>query len=297
VARLRGLIASRRVDVVHANGSRAMLYAGLAARSCGLPVLWHVRVVDRDPWLDAALLRLATAVVVNSRAVAARFDGRAGAAARIRVVPNGIDLARFVPGPADPALRRALGLPGEGPVIGYFGRLEPGKGPDVFVEAARDVHAAVAPASFVIVGDGPMRADLERAARQADVPVAFVDRRPDVVPFLRLCAAVVVPSRQEAFGRVLVEAMAMEIPVVATRVGGIPDVCAGGETGLLVPPGDAGALARAVVATLVDADTTRRRVRAAAVDVRARFGSATHAERLLALYDELAGSRRHRGNR
>ncbi len=129
-----------------------------------------------------------------------------------------------------------------------------------------------------------MRAALEADARAADVRATFVGHQADPRPFLGMAAAVVVPSRQEAFGRVLIEAMAAEVPVVATRVGGIPEVCVDGRTGLLVPPEDPGALAGAIVSTLTDPDATRARVRAAA-DVRARFTLAAHVERIQQLYD------------
>ena len=278
---LRALLSARRIRLVHAHGSRSALYAGLAARRSRIPVIWHVRIVDRDPWLDGLLLRLSSAIVANSAAAAGRFRGRSGAGTKVHIVPNGVDVEMFSPvahattTPAPPA---------EGAVV-YIGRLEHGKGPDVFLEAARVVQRALPRVRFVLVGDGPMRAALEAATRAADVRATFVGYQADPRPFLGMAEAVVVPSRQEAFGRVLIEAMAAEVPVVATRVGGIPEVCVDGRTGLLVPPEDPGALAGAIVSTLTDPDVTRARVRAAAADVRARFTLAAHVARIQQLYD------------
>jgi glycosyltransferase involved in cell wall biosynthesis len=281
---LRALLSARRIRLVHAHGSRSALYAGLAARRSRIPVIWHVRIVDRDPWLDGLLLRMSSAVVANSAAAAGRFRGRSRATTKVRVVPNGVDLERFSPGAAA-GLAKTLAAPAEGPVVVYIGRLERGKGPDLFLEAARVTQRTLPQARFVLVGDGPMRATLEADARAADVRATFVGYQADPRPFLGMAAAVVVPSRQEAFGRVLIEAMAAEVPVVATRVGGIPEVCVDGRTGLLVPPEDPGALARAIVSTLTDPDATRARVRAAVAEVRLRFTLATHVERIQQLYD------------
>jgi glycosyltransferase involved in cell wall biosynthesis len=294
VRALMSLLASEAVDLVHANGSRAMLYAGIAARRLRVPVIWHVRIADPDPWVDGLLLRMATAVIANSQATAGRLSGRGGAD-KVQVIFNGVDLERFRPAAPDPSLRGALGMPPGGPVVTYVGRLEPGKGPDVFLEAAGRVHADDGGIWFLVVGDGPMRPALE--ARAVGLPVVFAGRRRDLLPILHLTSVLVVPSRQEAFGRVLIEAMAAEVPVVATRVGGIPELVADGQTGLLVPPGDPAALSAGILAALRQAEATRARVRAAAAVVRARFSLTEHAERVAQLYARLVVQRGTHGNR
>jgi glycosyltransferase involved in cell wall biosynthesis len=107
---------------------------------------------------------------------------------------------------------------------------------------------------------------------------------------MRLCSVVVLPSRREAFGRVLVEAMATGVPVVATAVGGIPEVCIDGVTGLLVPPDDPDALAVAIALTLTDQAATADRVAAATADVHARFDLAVHAAGVQAVYARTLGA-------
>ena len=138
LGRLRRLLARERVALVHAHGSRGALYAGLAARSLGVPLVWHVRIDEPDPRLDPLLIRLASAVVANSTATGARL-APAGTR-KLTIVPNGVDLARFAPRPPDAALRAALGLDAALPVVGFFGRLEYGKGVDVLLDAAARVH-------------------------------------------------------------------------------------------------------------------------------------------------------------
>ena len=282
--RLRSLLVSCGIKLVHAHGSRSALYASLATCRSHIPVIWHVRVADPDPWLDGMLLYLASAVIANSRATAGRFVGRSCGAGKVHIIHNGVDLARFRPGAPDDGYRRALGIPSDGPVIGFAGRLEYGKGPDIFLEAALRVHKDFEGVTFLFVGNGPMRADLERRARAAGLPAVFAGHQPDLLPVLHLCAVVVVPSRQEAFGRVLIEAMATEVPIVATRVGGIPEVCTDGRTGLLVPPEDPLALAHAIMATLNEPEVTKSRVQAASEDVKSRFSLAAHAGLVSKLY-------------
>jgi glycosyltransferase involved in cell wall biosynthesis len=289
--RLRRLLRREQVALVHSHGSRGTLYAGLATRGLAVPLVWHVRVADPDPRLDRLLARLAGAIVVNSKATAARLGRIAGAAGKVIVVPNGVDPARFAPGPADPELGRALGLAPAVPVVGYFGRLERGKGVDVLMDAAARLHDKLPATAFLFVGDGPLRETLSVRAAAVGVPACFAGYRDDVAALLRLCAVVVLPSRQEAFGRILIEAMASGVPVVATAVGGIPEVCTDGVTGLLVPPEDPDALAVAIALTLTDQAATGARVAAAAADVRGRFDLAAHAVRVQAVYARMLGVR------
>jgi glycosyltransferase involved in cell wall biosynthesis len=289
--RLRRLLRREQVALVHSHGSRGTLYAGLATRGLDVPLVWHVRVAEPDPRLDRLLARLAAAIIVNSNATAARLGRLAGAAGKVTVVPNGVDPARFAPGPADPELGRALGLAPTVPVVGYFGRLERGKGVDVLVDAAARLHDKLPATAFLFVGDGPLRETLSARAAAVGLPACFAGYRDDVAALLRLCTVVVLPSRQEAFGRILIEAMASGVPVVATAVGGIPEVCTDGVTALLVPPEDPDALAVAIALTLADQAATGARVAAAAADVRGRFDLAAHAARVQAVYARMLGVR------
>jgi glycosyltransferase involved in cell wall biosynthesis len=202
-----------------------------------------------------------------------------------------VDPARFAPGPADARLGDSLGLDPAVPVVGYFGRLERGKGVDVLVDAAARLHDKLPATAFLFVGEGPLRETLTARAAAAGLPARFAGQRDDVAALLRWCAVVVLPSRQEAFGRILIEAMAVGVPVVATAVGGIPEVCVDGVTGLLVPPEDPDALAVAIALTLTDQAATAARVAAATADVHARFALAAHAARVEAVYAQVLGMR------
>jgi glycosyltransferase involved in cell wall biosynthesis len=280
---LRKVIRAHRIRLVHTQGARGTLYAGLALCRTGIPLIWHVRVVDPDPWIDKVLLHLSAAVIANSLATATRFARYEDASSKVQVIYNGIDLAQYVgePIPASPSM---FGIPCGHPVVTFAGRLEHGKGPDLFIEAAKLIHQKRHDVYFLAVGDGPLRSALHAQANEKRLPAVFIGRQADLRIALGASNVLVVPSRQEAFGRVLIEAMAMGVPVVAAQVGGIPEVCTGGRTALLVPAEDPRALADAVVRTLEDRAETDVRVHAAIENVRKRFSLADHAEQVCRLY-------------
>jgi glycosyltransferase involved in cell wall biosynthesis/2-polyprenyl-3-methyl-5-hydroxy-6-metoxy-1,4-benzoquinol methylase len=284
VLRLRRLASGAGAALLHANGSRAMLYAGLAGRLARIPVIWHVRVADRDRVLDRILFRLASRVIVTSTAVARRLAWAPGE--KVRRIPNGVDVARFSPRPAAPGLRRALGVPDHAPVVVSVGRFVAYKGYEHLLDAAATIDGV----HWLLVGDGELRAALEARARALDIAarVHFLGWRDDVPDLLALGDVVVMPSLGEHFGRVLIEAMAMARPVVATDAGGVPEIVVSGETGLLVPPGRADALADAVRSLLAAPERAAAFGRAGRLRAEREFSLARHVRNVEALYDELA---------
>ena len=285
VMALRALIRTTEAGLLHANGSRAMFYAGLAGRLSSLPVIWHVRVADRDSLLDAVLTRLASAVIVNSKAVGRRF--RAGS--KVRCIYNGVDLERFGPRRPPAGLRASLGLPAGPAVIASVGRFVPYKGYTDLLEAARLVRQAGATVHWILAGDGEQRVELEerRRALGLEAEVHFPGWREDVPDILALCDLFALPSLAEHFGRVLIEAMAMEKAVVATEAGGVPEIVIHGETGILVPPAQPKALAEAVVTLLEDRPRALRLGRAGRHRVESTFSLVRHVETVEALYREV----------
>lgn len=289
VLALHHLARATGARILHANGSRVMAYAGLAGRRAGLPVIWHVRIADRDLLLDRLLAVLARAIIVNSRAVARRFDWTPY---KVRCIPNGVDLVRVTPRPASSALRTSLGLPEGARVIASVGRFVAFKGYDHLLEAARLVHQAAPDVHWLLVGDGELRGELESYCRRLGLEpqVHFTGWRGDVPDLLALCDVFVLPSLGEPFGRVLIEAMAMARAVVATDAGGVPEIVIHGETGLLVPPAQPKPLAEAVLGLLED--PARAACLGAAGRRRAEgsFSLTRHVAAVEALYAELAGA-------
>ena len=214
-----------------------------------------------------------------------------------RVIYNGIDVERFVPRVADdPAVRRLCDrLTGgvERPVLLQVGRLVRWKGAEYVIAALARLHVDPAPV-LVLAGDGPYQADLERQARELGVAdrVVFLGAWPhDAMPDLYPAVDLVIGASfvNETFGISLCEALACERPVIASDFGGFREVVRHDETGLLVPPQDATALATAIDALLADPARRHALARAGRADVTARFSWPAVVERVLAAYEEAVG--------
>src|SRR5262249_14466161 len=250
--------------------------------------LWHVRIADSDGLVDRALCTMATIVVATSRAVANRFSW---APAKVRVVPNGIDLERFAPRTPSATLRVALRLPPSVPIAVSVGRHVPEKGYRHLIDAAALLERTKPGVHWVLVGDGELRSDLEAQARRLDLAprMRFTGSRDDVADLLGLADVFVLPSESEGFGRVLVEAMAMARPIVATNVGGIPDIVRDGETGVLVEPANPVALAHAVRGLLDDPAGAARLGAAGRLRAESTFSLGAHVDNVERVYDEVLG--------
>ena len=171
---------------------------------------------------------------------------------KIVVIPNGVDLERFRG--VQPASTAALELPGPGPILGSVGRLSPKKGQATLLEAAALVLRRRPDVTFVLVGDGPQRAELGAHAERLglDGRLRFLGLVEDPIPLLPRMDIFVLPSHMEGMSNALLEAMAAGRPVVATNVGGNAEVVQDGVTGLLVPPRDPQRLAEALLTLLDD---------------------------------------------
>jgi teichuronic acid biosynthesis glycosyltransferase TuaC len=189
----------------------------------------------------------AAAALAPSRALSAKLRDLGAPAAHTHHVPNGVDRETFQPRDRA-AARRALGLPEEGPTIVYVGRLDRRKGVGELLSA----HEQLGEVRLVVVGDGPLRAELASRARRSEGKIIAVGARPlvEVAMFFAAADVVTLPSYAEGSPNSVLEALACGRPVVASSVGGIPEVVIPGRSGLLVPPRDVPALAGALRAAL-----------------------------------------------
>ncbi len=282
--------AAQPYDLLYANSPKSFVVAALAGRLARKPVVWHLRDILGEGHFSRANVRAvvsvanwsAVRVVANSRATADAFVAAGGRASLVTVVHNGIDAAPFDALAPDTraAVRVELGIPEDVFLVGCFSRLHPWKGQTVLLDAVArmpDVHALVV-GGALFSGEAPYEAELRGRAQLPALAgrVHMLGARDDVPRLLAACDVVVHASvLAEPFGRVLVEAMLAGRPVVATSAGGVPEVVCDGETGVLVPPGDARALREALDALRRDPARVATLARRGAAHARARFSRET----------------------
>lgn len=245
--RLITLIRKERVDIVHTHLQNADILAGLAAKACGVMQVSTFHGIAHDPGL-AGRLKTWLRVILPDRIIAvsgatarACIDEFGARRDRVSIVYNGLDSDSFFP-----AVRRERK---NEVVLATVGRLEEEKGNAFFLEALAEVKRRLPNAVGIIIGDGSLKAELERMAGELGLKeaVRFLGARNDVPDLLRIADIVVIPSLTEGFSLVALEAMACGKPVIATRVGGIPELIDDGTNGILVPARDSRELAHAII--------------------------------------------------
>lgn len=266
------------IRIFHSYNFYGNVFGIPAARIAGVPVT-IASIRDRGVYLTAAqkqvqkqFCRLADCVLVNADSIREWLLDEGYRPQTIAVIRNGIDLSRFERKAGGTRLRRELGVPAAAPLVVMLSRLNPQKGIEYFLEAAGEVSRRCPQARFLVVGDafvgrnGQVLRDtayLEQLKHHAmrlglGGRVIFTGFRDDVPDLLSEAAVSVLPSLSEGLSNSLLESMAAGVPVVATRVGGNPEVVDDGMTGFLVPARDAGALAGATARILQDRALARR---------------------------------------
>ncbi len=267
-----------RPAIVHTHTSKAGALGRLAARIAGVPFIvhtFHGHIFDGyfPPWQANIFLKMERLLAKLTTRIIALSDGqrqelltlKIGSEEKLAVLPLGLELDPFLTSAAkNGQLRKELGLSDKGKLVGIIGRLVPIKGHEIFLRAARSVAEKLPSCYFLIVGDGPERPKLQGMAEALGISskVLFLGWRRDldrVYADLDLCT---LSSYNEGTPVSLLEAMAAGVPIVATRVGGVKDLITPPKTGLLVPPGDAQALAEAIITLLNDPEGARRMARA-----------------------------------
>ncbi len=290
---LRRLFRDRGATVVHTHNPQPLIYGGPAARTSRAALVHTKHGVnpgsDRRLWMKrgAGLLVDAFVAVSEPTAAVAR-ETHECRPSRLRVIPNGIDLSRFrADAEARAAVRAELRIPADAFVVGTVGRLVPEKGHAFLLRAVGpllgpDMHV-------VIAGDGPEAERTAEVARglQAPSSVHLVGARRDIPRLLAAMDLFTLSSVREGLPLVIPEAMATELPVVATAVGGIPQVVVEGETGTLVDYGDEPALREAVSQLAADRERAAAFGRAGSRRALALYSSQRMVNDYLALYQEV----------
>lgn len=243
VLRLARLIRRTAAAVIHTGGPRAALIGGLAARWTGTPHVFHVRASRPERWPgDPLILALADRVLAVSHAAARRSPALA-ASPKVRVVPTGIPPIAFLD---RIAARVVLGIPPGAPVCGVVGRVEADKGARTVLAAWPAVRASWPGARLAFLGTVHPSIAARHDGGTGDV--LFLGDHPGGARYLKAFDCLVHAARHEALPRVLIEAAFAGVPVVATRVGGVPEILPDGTCARLVDPDDPPALAGAVLA-------------------------------------------------
>jgi glycosyltransferase involved in cell wall biosynthesis len=296
-------LAKEKFDVVHTHTSKAGLLGRFAARLAGAPLIvhtphGHVFFGYFGPlktkifiFLEKLANRMTDKIVaLTHREKADYISYRTCPEEKITVIHSGIELDKFqeYTSAEKRKLKKEIGLPGDSFVLGTAGRLVPVKGPEFLIKASQTILSEHPRTYFVFAGDGPLKEDLEKKATEAGVKknIFFPGWRDDIVRILAAFDVFCLPSLNEGMGRVLVEAMAHGIPIVASDVGGIPDLVIHGKNGFLVPPKNPEELAKHIQ-ILIQNEDERRKMGEAGKKMAQRFSHYTMVIKIAELYEEL----------
>ncbi|MFI5253974.1 MAG: glycosyltransferase [Candidatus Limnocylindrales bacterium] len=320
VARLLALMLERPPQVIHEHMYRAEVVgtrAALELAECGLPRPYIISTVHssrvrstEDRELLCALTVHMDRLIAVSKAIVAKIAAEGRVGPPVELIYNGVDLSRYDRTEACCTLPEEYGFPEGTPMVGVVARLEPEKGHDTLLAAWPRVLARVPQARLLIVGEGSRCDALKEQAEvlglmgdpctgptcvgtrgaRPGAKVVFTGRREDVPAVTAALDVAVLPSYREALGLVVLEAMALSRPVVATNVGGIPEMIEDERTGLLVPAHDPDALAAAIVRLLTDHPLADTLARAGHDLVHERFCVERMVQTIETLYDEGAAA-------
>ncbi|MGH7421824.1 MAG: glycosyltransferase [Candidatus Rokuibacteriota bacterium] len=297
LAALRRSLAEEPVDIVHAHNPVMAVGARIVARSLPRRVRPRLVVTDHNVWhgympvsrwADGLTSRLDDARLTVSEAVRASLPDRIQR--RSEVVLQGIEVEHVQAQRAErAAVRTELGLDPGALVVGTVANLRVQKAYPDLLAAAREVTERLPEVRFVAVGQGPLEAEIRRLHARMGLGerLLLLGHRPDAVRVMAACDVFVLASHWEGLGVAIMEALALGLPVVATGVGGVPEVVEHGRQGLLVPPGRPRALAAALLAVLTDGDR-RRTMAAAAAQRGAALSIDAAVRRTEAVYHDLA---------
>lgn len=301
IARLAALIRRTGADLVHCNeiypnpyAVRACASLARSARSPRIPVVTHMRLSVTPRMVRNYDLHLADRIVVPSEEAGRDFDIWPDKASRVSVIHNGVNLQEFCRHRSRAEAREKIGVPPDGPLLGAVGQVGPRKAGDIVLAAIKRVAASRPDVRLLFVGD-PHRGqeDFERDLRRASTApelagrVHFFPFTRDILPYYEALDLNLLVSRDEGFGRTIIEAAAIGVPSIGSRIGGIPELIADGRTGLLVDVEDAQGLASAILSLLADSGRLREMGETAFRHTAQHFSIRNHAESMMHLYDSL----------
>ncbi|MDE2434445.1 MAG: glycosyltransferase family 4 protein, partial [Burkholderiales bacterium] len=298
--RLHQYVKRHQINVIHSHKYKTTFYAIMGRLFCRYKLIttYHNWLYDSIAlrcyaWLDKRLARFNDVAIAVSSPVAAELR-RHMTAATICQIGNGIDLSRFDVKLTKQDARRMLGLAQDGNVIGFVGRLSPEKGLNYLIEAAQLMTDKIPRLSLIIAGDGPEHDRLHREIQSRGLTkvVHLLGNRKDTPVVYAAMDVFALPSIDEAFPMVLLEAMASRRPVVATQVGEVCRIVTDHQTGYVVPPRQPNALANALTNLLSQPEKLESISQAAHLHAQRHFSSRTVAGQYQTIYLQLLKGKR-----
>lgn len=295
-----------KTTILHAHSSKGALVGRIAAAIARTPIVVFTahNSIFYEEWpewkkrlfatVEKFLARFTDKIITVSDALKQEVLEREGLSAKLlTTIYNGIEIEKFVPETDIKLTRRSLNIPELGPVIGTIARLAPQKGVSYFLKAASLLKEYQV--NFLVVGDGPLREELEKEVNELGLKnrVIFAGQRENIPEILAMLDIFALSSVTEGLPLTILEAMAAGKPVVATRVGGIPEAILEGKTGLVVAPKDPEALAVALASLLGERDRISRMGANGLKLVREKFTVESMVQRTIELYNQLLIEKKH----
>ena len=298
VSSITDKLKEEHFSLIHTHGYKANLIGGMAAKLAGIKCIATVHLHTQANLrlklyrlIDLFALRFFSKIIAVCENLRQEMISAGLSENKIVTIHNAVDLKDFSPNTFCNVqqIEDQLGIEANQPIVSIIGRLSPQKGHRYFLEAAARVLKALPESRFLIIGDGPLKRHLEEFATSLGIggAVSFLGYREDIVDLMRLSDVIVISSIREGLPYVLLEALALAKPVVATRVGGVPEVVKDKVTGFLVPPQDAKALAEAVIHLLSDRKEAKRVGEEGRELIYRKFSVQTMARRIAEVYREV----------
>lgn len=303
ISQISDIIDEQKINIVHSMGSRADFFARMASRK-----MHNVQIISTTAMLiegydvnsfKKTIYRLADCysskfvshfIAVSNDLKKRLILKRKIPMEKISVIYNGVELDKYNPAQKDSSgLRRSIGIEDDCVVVGSIGRLVYQKGFQYFVEAAKQLYSKNNKIRFVIVGDGPEKKNLKKMVKVSGISKVFMftGQRFDIPQLLAMYDIFVLPSVLEGLPRVVIEAMAMEKPIVATDINGVREQLIHDRTGLIVPPRDPEALAEAIIHLINDKKKANNLGRKARKSAKERFDLKQTVSNIERLYENV----------
>lgn len=302
-SRIVGIARAHGADLLHTHDFRSNVFGMMAARSLRLPLVatvhgWIANDLKGRAWtaMDKLILRRADHVIAVSEETRRRL-GRWADSQRSSVIPNAVRIEHYQPSPGAGRFRASYGIADDEILIANIGRLSPEKGQAAFLASAREILRDHDRTRFVLIGIGPDRRVLEKLVEGGELAgkVVFAGYRDDMATVYNELDLVVQSSSTEGMPNVVIEALLMEVPVIATDVGGTREVLQDGRTGRLIAAGEHERLVAAIEEFLTHRQEFAAMAREGRKDMILRFDHARRIERIAAVYAAAVRSRRGNG--